>query len=130
MRTDPPMSVPRSQLLKPAATAAAEPPDEPPTLRLRSHGLFVVPNSSLWVSVSALHQRGTLVLPTMTAPAARSAATAGASSDRDVILQFDGPAGAAHPGDRDRVLDRHRDARQRTDVLSPSEPFVDRRGIS
>ena len=49
---------------------------------------------------------------------------------RDVIAQFHSPARAAHPGDRDRVLDRHRDARQRTDVVAPGEPLVDGRGVS
>ena len=49
-RIDPPMSVPISNGVKPIATAAAGPPDEPPGVRVRSHGLLVVPNISfvLW----------------------------------------------------------------------------------
>ncbi len=46
-RIDPPMSVPISKPVKPMATAAAGPPDEPPGVRSRSHGLLVVPNRSL-----------------------------------------------------------------------------------
>ena len=33
MRTEPPMSVPSSKLVNPAATAAAAPPDDPPVMR-------------------------------------------------------------------------------------------------
>ena len=41
------MSVPTSKLVNPAATAAADPPDDPPVMRSNAHGLFVTPNSSL-----------------------------------------------------------------------------------
>ena len=47
MRTESAISVPSSKLVSPAATAAAAPPDDPPGVRVRSHGLLVVPNSSL-----------------------------------------------------------------------------------
>ncbi|MEZ5412267.1 MAG: hypothetical protein R2761_29815 [Acidimicrobiales bacterium] len=47
IRTEPPMSVPISKLVSPAATAAAAPPDEPPGVRARSQGLLVTPKSSL-----------------------------------------------------------------------------------
>ena len=40
--TEPPVSVPTAALAMPAATAAAEPPLEPPGTRSRSHGLRVV----------------------------------------------------------------------------------------
>ncbi len=72
------MSVPISKLVMPVATAAAAPPDEPPGMRVVSHGLPVVPNSSLNACQSADHS-GRLVLPNTTAPAVRSAATTGAS---------------------------------------------------
>src|SRR5690242_1614089 len=79
MRTDPPMSVPTSKLVSPAATAAAEPPDEPPVMRSSAHGLFVVPNNSLCAWMSADHS-GKFVLPNTIAPELLSRATAGASS--------------------------------------------------
>jgi hypothetical protein len=68
------MSVPISKLVIPHATAAAAPPDEPPGTRLRSHGLFVVPNISLKVWKSPDHS-GTLVLPITIAPASLIAVT-------------------------------------------------------
>ena len=43
----PPMSLPNSSPVSPAARAAADPPDDPPALRVTSHGLFVVPYTSL-----------------------------------------------------------------------------------
>ena len=39
---DPPMSLPALEYPRPAASAAAVPPEEPPGVRFRSHGLFVV----------------------------------------------------------------------------------------
>ena len=40
---EPPVSVPRAIGAIPAATAAAEPPDEPPGVLSRSHGLLTFP---------------------------------------------------------------------------------------
>jgi hypothetical protein len=45
-RTDPPVSVPMPNGTTPAATAAAEPPDEPPGEVFRSHGLRTGPHQS------------------------------------------------------------------------------------
>ncbi len=56
-----------------AATAAAEPEEEPPGVCAVFHGLRVGPGSKYANSVVC-------VLPRMTAPAARSRATAAASS--------------------------------------------------
>jgi len=46
-RMDPPMSLPVASHARPAATAAALPPLEPPGVRVRSHGLLVVPYGAL-----------------------------------------------------------------------------------
>jgi hypothetical protein len=58
----------------PDATAAALPPLDPPQLRCGSHGLRVTPqvadSVNPWIASS-----GRFVLPTMTAPAARSLRT-------------------------------------------------------
>src|SRR3989441_8404824 len=79
MRMDPPPSVPRPSGPRPAATAAAAPPLEPPGVSARFQGLRVIPNSGL--SVTALWPNSdVVVLPVMTAPAARRRATATASS--------------------------------------------------
>ena len=78
IRIEPPMSVPISNEVSPAATAAAAPPDDPPGTRSAFHGFTVVPNIGLkaWTSPD---QRGRFVLPNTIAPAAFSAATVGAS---------------------------------------------------
>lgn len=74
MRIDPPPSEPVHSGTMPAATAAADPPLEPPALRLRSHGLRVEPNRAFVVS-ALCPSSGVLVLPTTTHPAARSRST-------------------------------------------------------
>ena len=43
IRIEPLLSLPTSSALKPAASALAEPPDEPPGERVASHGLTVAP---------------------------------------------------------------------------------------
>ena len=48
-RIEPPVSVPIDHGTVPAATAAAEPPDEPPGTRARSHGFSVGPNAEFSV---------------------------------------------------------------------------------
>ena len=48
-RMEPPVSEPSASVTSPAATAAAEPPDEPPGTRSVSHGLFVRWNAELSV---------------------------------------------------------------------------------
>jgi hypothetical protein len=69
MRIDPPVSEPIPMKQLPAATAAPEPPEEPPGIRPVSHGLrlsgVTMPKANSWVCV----------LPRTTAPAARSCAT-------------------------------------------------------
>jgi hypothetical protein len=42
-RIEPPVSVPIAHGALPAATDAAEPPEDPPGTRVRSHGLSVGP---------------------------------------------------------------------------------------
>jgi hypothetical protein len=68
MRIEPPPSVPSATGTRPAATAAALPPDDPPELRDVSNGLRVGPNSGL-SHVPRKPITGLLVLPTMIAPA-------------------------------------------------------------
>jgi hypothetical protein len=54
----------------PAATAAAAPPDEPPALCSRFHGLRVFPNSTDSVEV-VMPNSGEADLPKITKPARR-----------------------------------------------------------
>src|SRR5579872_6515507 len=68
MRIEPPPSLAWAAGTTPAAVAAAAPPDEPPEVRVRSHGLRVGPN----IAGSVIGSRpisGVLVLPKMTRPA-------------------------------------------------------------
>jgi hypothetical protein len=75
---EPPPSVPMLSAPQPEATAAALPPDEPPGVKSRFHGLRVTPQSGL--SVTVLWQNsGVVVLPMTMAPAAFSRSTTTAS---------------------------------------------------
>jgi hypothetical protein len=69
VRIEPPPSLAWAAGTTPAATAAAAPPDEPPGVRLRSHGLRLGPNITGSVTGSR-PSSGVLVLPKMTRPAA------------------------------------------------------------
>src|SRR5262245_36570154 len=78
MRTLPAPSVPTESGPMPAATAAAVPPDEPPGVLLKFHGLRLMPVRGELVSPLQPNS-GVLVLPSSTAPASRNRAVAGAS---------------------------------------------------
>src|ERR1700685_1070889 len=70
-RIAPPVSVPTASGASNAVTAAAEPPDDPPGTRLRSHGLCEGPNAEFSVD-DPIANSSMLVLPRMTIPARRS----------------------------------------------------------
>src|SRR5450830_451343 len=74
MRKDPPVSEPLHSGSRSVASAAAEPPDEPPALSSGLKGLPVAPHTVLRLLAPAPIS-GTLVLPATMAPAARSRAT-------------------------------------------------------
>ena len=79
IRTEPRVSLPRAAAHRPADTAAAEPPEEPPALWPCRQGFWVRPNQGL--SVRAPNAPSCMLTsPRITAPAARSWATTGASS--------------------------------------------------
>ncbi len=69
IRIEPPPSLACAIGTTPAATAAAEPPDEPPGVLLGSQGLRVGPKRYGSV-VGTRPNSGVLVLPKMTSPAA------------------------------------------------------------
>src|SRR5947209_12207494 len=75
---DPPVSEPRARAEKPAATAAALPPLDPPGTRVGSCGLRVGPKAEFSVD-EPMANSSRLVLPTTTAPASRSRVTTVAS---------------------------------------------------
>ena len=74
VRVDPPPSLAVANGTMPAATALAEPPLDPPGVRLGSHGLRVTPHALVAV-YAHVPNSGTAVLPTGTAPAPRKRAT-------------------------------------------------------
>ena len=69
MRIEPPPSLAWANGVTPAATSAAEPPDEPPVERVRSHGLRVAPLSRLSV-VGVIPNSGIVDFPSGVAPSA------------------------------------------------------------
>src|SRR5690349_25084144 len=77
-RIDPPVSVPRASGAMKAATAAAEPPPEPPGIRSRSHGLRVGPYAECSVE-EPIANSSMLVLPRIGRPASLSLRTTVAS---------------------------------------------------
>src|SRR2546425_1660455 len=75
---EPPVSDPNATGAKPAATAAALPPLDPPGTRVRSCGLRVGPNAEFSVD-EPMANSSMFVLPTTTAPAPASRCTTVAS---------------------------------------------------
>jgi hypothetical protein len=77
-RIEPPVSEPSAAGTNPAATATAEPPLDPPGVRVGSHGF-----RETWIDEFSVEDpianSSQFVLPTMIAPAARSRATTVAS---------------------------------------------------
>src|SRR5207248_10573706 len=71
MRIEPPISVPVASVVKPAASAAPEPPDEPPGPKSRFHGLRVTPQMREWQTPDRQNS-GVVVRPWTMAPAASS----------------------------------------------------------
>src|SRR5205807_10217894 len=67
IRIEPPASEPTAQSHMPATTAAAEPPEDPPGIRLGSRGLRTVPWCGLLLVIPNAHS-WRLVLPTTTQP--------------------------------------------------------------
>ncbi len=90
----------------PVATAMAEPPLEPPGMRVGSWGLrlwgVVTPSANSWV----------VALPSTTAPARPQARHPGRVDGGELVVGRR-PAPGGHAGDVDDVLDRHRDAVER-----------------
>ena len=78
MRIDPPPSLAVESGTMPEASAADDPPLDPPGVRSRFQGLRVAPNSSLSVK-GMCPNSGVFVFPTTIAPAAFSRATSASS---------------------------------------------------
>src|SRR5262249_34046399 len=95
IRTEPPVSVPRARSHTPAATSAAEPPEDPPEVRDGSRGLRVSPISGC--ANPAAYSRHCVVANT-SAPASRrrrttTAATAAGRGAAGGAAEGGGPPG-------------------------------------
>ena len=127
MRTEPAPSVPTLSGPSPAATAAAVPPDDPPGVRLGSHGLRVMPVSSR-VGLALAPELGRRRLADE-----HGAGLAQPGRCRRVdVPRLVGVDGAAPPPGRpaageDQVLDRRRHAVERTDGLAALPAHLARR---
>src|SRR5207237_7393991 len=81
--TDPSVSLPIASRTRPAATAAPDPLDDPHVFRSSAQGLRVCPPTALQPEIDLFERMLAhslrLVLPMITAPAARRRATRGAS---------------------------------------------------
>src|SRR5438309_6888163 len=73
-RIEPPVSVPSAKSASPAATATADPPDDPPGTRSVRHGFFTGPNAEFSFD-EPIANSSRLVFPSMTAPRSSSRPT-------------------------------------------------------
>ena len=119
MRVEPPVSVPIAISHMPSATATAPPEVEPPGTRARSNGLPGVPKCGLAPTPENANSL-MLVLATITAPAARSRCTTGASAvASSALLGQHARARARHlAGDVEQVLDADDRAVERAERLA------------
>src|SRR5258708_34139717 len=100
---EPPVSVPRASAAIPVLTATAEPPDDPPGTRARSHGLRVT-LYALFSVEEPIANSSMFVLPTTIAPAASSRATAVAVNGGRYPSRLRGPQVVATPSMPGRPL--------------------------
>ena len=96
IRMDPPPSLAPAQGTIPAATAAADPPEEPPGVRSVSHGLRADPHARGSVTPFAPNS-GVLVFPKMTRPASIQRCTTVACSAAGVDINAREPADVGSP---------------------------------
>ena len=125
MRVEPPPSLAVAMGTIPRATAAAEPPLEPPGVRSRFQGLRVTPQALVlvyWIVPNS----GAAVLPTKIAPAARSrdrwmeSSVAGGPP-----LYRSEPWIVGMPAQSSRSFTPNGTPRERTRVVTARDPIVD-----
>ena len=102
------MSVPSAQTASPAATAAAEPPLEPPGTASRSHGLCTGPNAEFSFE-EPIANSSQFVLPSEHGAGAGQPAPRGAVVRRHVGLEDPRAARRADAARGEHVLQRDRD---------------------
>jgi hypothetical protein len=121
MRIEPPPSPPWPSAHKPAATAAAAPPLDPPAVRVLSTGLRAGGGSSELRRVRLPEDDGTLVLE----PADGEAVDLG-----DRLREHEGAEAVAIPCQRRRLLDRDRHAIQQAKRFASRHALFRRGGLA
>ena len=96
MRMEPPMSDPVARMDSPAASAAPEPPEEPPGVSSVFQGLRVTPHS-LECVYGAQQNSGVVVRPWTTAPALKILSTIGWLTSAMVPFSVSEPSSARRP---------------------------------
>src|SRR2546422_4487271 len=94
-RIEPPVSLPKLPAASPPATAAADPPDEPPGTRARSQGFRVGLKAECSVE-EPIANSSMLVLPSITAPAPARRSTTVASYGGTKVSRIFDQIGRAH----------------------------------
>ncbi len=112
-RMEPPVSVPSAHGARPAATAAALPPEEPPGTRARSHGLRTVPKPEFSLE-EPIANSSWLVFASSVAPASAQAPDGGGGVRRQIPLEDARARLAGHALGAEQILDRERHAAQRS----------------
>ena len=128
-RIEPPVSVPGASATIPAATAAPEPPLEPPGTRVGSCGLRQVPNQGL---SQVVPQASSCVfsLAMQTAPARRERRHHVGVAAGHVVAVDGAAVGGADAAGVDQILPADRHARQRARDPRPADGGVHRRRLA
>ena len=111
-RIEPPVSVPIAHGARPAATAAALPPLEPPGTRVAVPRVLRPGPKPEFSFDEPIANSSWLVLPSTAAPASCEVAHAGGGVGRPVALEDARAGRAGHALDAEQVLDRHRRQRR------------------
>ena len=123
VRMEPPPSLPVQIGIMPTATAAAEPPEDPPGVRSTFHGLRVTP----WMYESVQLRdpnSGDVVCPTNTAPAAQPLGL-GRGVVGDLVLVEHRRVGVGPAFYGDELLHAHRHTGPRARILTVGNGRVD-----
>ena len=111
-RIEPAVSVPIAAMQSPAATAAAEPDEDPPVMRCKSHGFFTGPNA-LTMPLPPNANSCRFSLPISTAPACFNWRTSTASCGGNPIAELIAGCRGKNAGGIEQVFQPNRNAVQR-----------------
>ncbi len=90
------MSEPVARTVSPAASAAPDPPEDPPGDMSVSHGLRVTPHKVLWVK-GMQENSGVVVRPCTTAPASKTRVATGCVTSATTPFSSSDPSSKVRP---------------------------------